>query len=72
MNNKIFIDVEKDIYELSLSYDRDFGDFHNSFGISYIYDDHIAKRYLKPLEKIFLTLIDFQMLRKKHINFMTP
>lgn len=69
MNNKIFIDVEKDIYELSLSYDRDFGDFHNSFGISYIYDDHIAKRYLKTPRKDIFNAYRFPDVTQKTYKF---
>lgn len=45
--NKVFVDVGRDIYEFLLSYERDLDSFHNSFGGSFAYDDHIAKRYLK-------------------------
>lgn len=45
--NRVFTDVGRDIYEFGLSYERDLDSFHNSFGGSFAYDDHIAKRYLK-------------------------
>lgn len=44
---KMFMKVDKNMYEISLDYDKDFNSFHNFFGLAYGYDNHSAKRYMK-------------------------
>lgn len=50
----VFLDVERNLYDFSASYDIDFDKFHNSFGMGYAKDKHEGKRYKKtPLKDIF-------------------
>ncbi|NLK66471.1 MAG: TonB-dependent receptor [Campylobacteraceae bacterium] len=45
--NNFFANMDRDVYENSLKYDYGFGKFHNTFGLSFVHDDHLHKRYAK-------------------------
>ncbi|PSM53086.1 TonB-dependent receptor [Campylobacter blaseri] len=53
-NKMVFLDLKRNLYNISASYDIDFKNFHNSFNLSYEKDKHEGKRYKKtPLKDIF-------------------
>lgn len=57
--NKVYMNVDRDIYEFALKYDNDFGAFHNTIGTSYIFDEHTAKRHAKTASKDILNAYRF-------------
>lgn len=42
---KAYVDLKRKIYDLKFSYDADFGDFHNTFGVSYTRDEALGERF---------------------------
>lgn len=50
----VFVELERDILDLSLKYDVDIGKFHNTLGASYQNDHHYGKRYVHTAQRDFL------------------
>ena len=47
----VYMKINRDIFDLKLKYDRDFGAFHNLVGLSYEHDEHTGKRFLHTDKK---------------------
>ena len=42
----VFVELDREIFDISLKYDRDWGKFHNTISASYQKDKHNGERYL--------------------------
>lgn len=47
-NPKVYVDLERKIFDFGGSYDVDFGDLHNTFGVKITRDRHDGDRYTDP------------------------
>ncbi|OBX03538.1 TonB-dependent receptor [Gallibacterium genomosp. 3] len=61
----VYMLIDREIYDVSLKYDRDFGQWHNMLGTSYQRDTHNGNRYVHTPNKDFLNGYRFADL---HIN----
>lgn len=59
----VYMLLDREIYDVSLKYDRDFGQIHNMVGLSYQQDTHNGNRYVHTPNKDFLNGYRFADIR---------
>lgn len=56
---EMFVKLDRDIWDINLSYDKDLGNFHNKIGVIFTHDEHNGKRHRKQGQMSFVNAYRF-------------